>query len=315
MFGRQLSGFCEITACRTRRQVKYLALHPHTAAVSIVDKFLDKRTANPGAEMSFVDHIEELRWHIVRALIAIILSAIIAFVNIEWIFDRVLMGPAHADFIGYKWFCSFGHLMGTEALCMQDLKISFQNTELSGQFMLSFSSSFILGFIIAFPYVFWEFWRFIRPALTANELKYARGIVFWSSLLFFVGVLFAYFIIAPFTINFFANYQLSPSFQNIITISNYYDTMSDLVLGMGVVFELPVVVFFLSRIGIITPQLMRDKRRYAIVIILILAAVITPPDVFSIWFVTLPLVLLYEAGIIISERAIRARQKRELIRR
>lgn len=279
--------------------------------MSIVDRFLKKRSVSPGAEMSFVDHIEELRWHVIRSLIAIAVCASVAFLNIEWIFDRILMGPAHADFVSYGWFCSLGHLFGTEALCMRELKISFQNTELSGQFMLSFSSSFIIGFIVAFPYLFWEFWRFVKPALTANELRYARGIVFWSSLLFFMGVLFAYLVIAPFTINFFANYQLSPSFQNIITIANYYDTMSDLVLGMGIVFELPVLVFFLSRIGMITPKVMREKRRYAIVIIMILAAVITPPDVFSIWIVTLPLVLLYETGIIISQRAINLRMQSE----
>src|SRR5690606_18807378 len=168
----------------------------------------------------------------------------------------------------------------------------------------SFSVSFMIGFIIAFPYIFWELWKFIKPALKPGELKYARGIVFWCSLLFFLGVLFAYYIIAPFTINFFANYQLSPQFKNIITIANYYDTMSDLILGMGIVFQLPVVVFFLSRIGLLTPGLMRDKRKYAIVIIMILAAVITPPDWLSIWIVTIPLILLYEAGIAISHRAV-----------
>src|SRR5690606_33710914 len=152
----------------------------------------------------------------------------------------------------------------------------------------------------------------IKPALKPGELKYARGMVFWCSLLFFTGVLFAYFVIAPFTINFFANYQLSPEFENIITIDNYYDTMNDLILGMGIVFELPIVVFFLSRIGLLTPQLMREKRRYAIVIILILAAVITPPDWFSIWLVAIPLMVLYEAGIIISARTLKRRDSKEL---
>jgi sec-independent protein translocase protein TatC len=172
----------------------------------------------------------------------------------------------------------------------------------------------MVGFLVAFPYVFWEFWRFIKPALKPSELKYARGIVFWSSLLFFTGVLFAYYIVTPFTINFFATYQLSPLFKNIITISNYYDTMSDLILGMGVVFELPIVVFFLSRIGLLTPQLMRSKRRYAILIIFVLAAVITPPDWFSIWLVAIPLLVLYEAGITISERANKERQRKQRLK-
>lgn len=261
--------------------------------------------------MAFTDHIEVLRWHIVRALLAIIIAAIIAFINIEWIFSNVILGPAKSDFVSYNWLCRLGRMMRTDALCLGDMEITFQNTELSGQFMMSFSSSFMIGFIISFPYVFWELWRFVRPALTEKELKYARGIVFWSSLLFFLGVLFAYYIIAPFTINFFANYQLSPQFKNIITIANYYDTMSDLILGMGIVFQLPVVVFFLSRIGLLTPGLMRDKRKYAFVIILILAAVITPPDVLSIWIVTIPLVILYEAGIAISQRAVNERIKKQ----
>lgn len=262
--------------------------------------------------MAFVDHIEELRWNIIRSLIAIIISAIVAFFNIEWIFDKIILGPAHTDFASYRVLCKLGQLIHVKALCLQDINLQFQNTELSGQFMMSFSVSFTIGFIVAFPYIFWELWKFIRPALKPSELKYARGIVFWTSLLFFSGVLFAYYVITPFTINFFANYQLSPLFKNIITMSNYYDTMSDLILGLGLVFELPVVVFFLSRIGLLTPKLMRAKRNYAILIIFVLAAVITPPDWFSIWLVAIPLIILYEAAISISERAVRERKRKQL---
>ncbi len=262
--------------------------------------------------MSFIDHIEELRWHIIRSLAVILIASIAAFFKIEWIWHNIILGPAHTDFISYKVLCDFGHKIGVSALCLDEIKLEFQNTQLSGQFMLSFSTSFMVGFVVAFPYVFWEFWKFIKPALKPSELKYARGIVFWTSLLFFVGVLFAYYVVAPFTINFFANYQLSPSFKNIITMSNYYDTMSDLILGMGVVFELPVVVYFLSKIGLLTPKLMREKRRYAILIIFVLAAVITPPDWFSIWLVAIPLLILYEAGISISDRANKERAKKQL---
>ncbi|MBS1588086.1 MAG: twin-arginine translocase subunit TatC [Bacteroidetes bacterium] len=262
--------------------------------------------------MAFTDHIEELRWHLIRAIGVIAIAAVVVFFNIEWIFTKIILGPARADFVSYGWLCNLGKSMGVSALCLGDMQLMFQNTELSGQFMMSFSSSLMIGFIVAFPYVFWELWRFVRPALSEKELKYARGIVFWSSLLFFTGVAFAYFVIAPFTINFFANYQLSPQFKNIITIANYYDTMSDLILGMGLVFELPVLVFFLSRIGLLSPNLMRNKRRYAFIIILVVAAVITPPDWLSIWIVTIPLVLLYEAGIIISERAAKERKRKEL---
>lgn len=280
--------------------------------MSWLDTFIKTRKGSNGAEMSFVDHIEELRWHIIRSLAVLIIASIVVFFNIEWIFDRILLGPTQSDFVSYKWLCQLGQFIHVDVLCLGDMKLKFQNTQLSGQFMMSFSVSFMIGFIVSFPFIFWELWKFIKPALKPTELKYARGIVFWCSLLFFMGVLFAYYIIAPFTINFFANYQLSPSFENIITISNYYDTMNDLVLGMGLVFELPVIVFFLSRIGVLTPQFMREKRRLAVVIILVLAAVITPPDWFSIWLVAIPLLILYEVGIFISARIIKEKKQKEI---
>lgn len=261
--------------------------------------------SNPGGEMTFLNHIEQLRWHIIRSFIAVIVMTIAVFFNIEWIFDHIILGPAHPGFISYKALNALGNLLHIDALKLGSMNLQFQNTQLSGQFMMSFSSSFIIGFILSFPYVLWETWRFIRPALTQRELQLARGIVFWSSLLFFTGVLFAYYLIAPFTINFFAGYMLSPIFKNIITMSNYYDTLSDMVLGMGLVFQLPVVVFFLSKIGILTPSLMKKQRRYAIVIIMFLAAIITPPDWFSIWLVAIPLLGLYEISIRLSQRVSR----------
>lgn len=274
--------------------------------------FFAKRNGGDGAgEMAFTDHIEALRWHIIRSVIVIAVVSIVVFFRIEWIFTHIILGPANDDFISYRMLCHFGKLMHIDALCMEALKIKFQNTELSGQFMMSFSASAMIGFIISFPYVFWEFWKFLKPALKQSELKYARGIVFWSSLLFFIGVSFAYFLIAPFTINFFANYQLSPQFENIITIDNYYGTMSDLIFGLGIVFELPILVYFLSKIGLLTPAFMREQRRIAIVIIMVVAAVITPPDWFSIFLVAIPLILLYEAGIIISARILKDKKAKE----
>lgn len=278
----------------------------------ILNYFFNKRGHTKQAQMAFVDHIEELRWHIIRAILAILIATVYCFFNIEWIFTNIILGPTQNDFISYQYLNKLGELLHIDALKLKDMSIQFQNTELSGQFMMSFSVSFMMGLILAFPVVFWELWKFIRPALKASELKYARGIVFWSSLLFFIGVLFAYYIIAPFTINFFANYQLSPQFKNIITITNYYDTMSDLIMGMGLVFELPVIVYFLSRIGILTPKLMRDKRRYAILIIFFLAVIISPPDWFSCWLIALPLMLLFEISIGISDRANKARMKKQL---
>ena len=281
--------------------------------MQILNYFFNKRGQSKQAQMAFVDHIEELRWHIIRAILAILIASAYCFFNIEWIFTNIILGPTQNDFISYQYLNKLGALLHISALQLQDMSIQFQNTELSGQFMMSFSVSFMMGLILSFPFVFWELWKFIRPALKASELRYARGIVFWSSLLFFIGVLFAYYVIAPFTINFFANYQLSPQFKNIITITNYYDTMSDLIMGMGLVFELPVIVYFLSRIGILTPKLMRDKRRYAIVIIFFLAVIISPPDWFSCWLIALPLMLLFEISIGISDRANKARMKKQLI--
>ena len=261
--------------------------------------------------MNFLDHVEDLRWHIIRSAIAVMVAAILVFWKVEWIFDKIILGPAHNDFISYKWFCEFGRLMHYEGFCLGDIKMDFQNTAVTGQFMMSLSVSLMLGFILSFPYVLWEFWRFIKPALKASEIRMARGIVFWCSLLFFTGVLFSYYIVAPYTINFFGNYQLSSSVKNIITLDNYYDTMSNMILAMGAVFELPMIIYFLSRIGIITPQFMRTQRRYAILILFILAEIITPPDLFSCLFVFIPLYGLYEASVSISARAINAKNKRD----
>lgn len=264
--------------------------------------------------MNFLDHIEELRWHILRSAVAIVVGACLAFWKVEWIFDRIILGPAHEDFISYKWFCALGRLLHSESFCMNKITMKFQNTAVTGQFMMSLSVSTMLGFIIMFPYVLWELWKFIKPALRASEIKAARGIVFWCSLLFFMGVSFAYFIVAPYTINFFGNYSLSPLFENIITIDNYYDTMSNMILALGVVFELPMLVYFLSRIGILTPEFLRARRRYAFLILFVLAMVIAPPDVFSCLLIFVPLYILFEISVSVSGRTVRKRKLREALK-
>ena len=279
--------------------------------MSFLKNFLGSRNTNPYGEMGFTDHIEDLRWHLIRALIAIVIAAVVVFIKVEWVFEHIILGPAKPDFIAYKWFCWAGKVMHIEALCLSDVSIKFQNTELAGQFVMALSVSAMLGFILAFPVILLELWKFIKPALKPNEIRYARSFVFWGSLLFFIGVLFSYYIIAPYTLNFFGSYQLSPSFQNIITMDNYYDTMSDLILGMGIVFELPIVVYFLSRLGILTPKLMRDKRRYAVIILLLLAEVITPPDWFSCFIVFIPLYVLFEISVLISDRAVKERKRKQ----
>ncbi len=258
------------------------------------------KSADDSGSMSLMDHIEAFRWHLIRSLLVTIGCSIFIFLNIEWIFTHVILAPAHPDFISYQWFDRLGKAMHTDALSMGDFKLNFQNTELAGQFMMSFTVSFVIGLILSFPYIVWEFWRFIKPALHDREIRKSKGIVFWLSLLFITGVCFAYFIVAPFTISFFASYEISPDFKNNIMIGNYYDMMSDLMIGMGVVFELPVLVYFLSQVGILTPDLMKRYNKFAIIIILIVASVITPPDWLSIWIVAIPLLLLYQLSIFVS---------------
>jgi sec-independent protein translocase protein TatC len=270
-----------------------------------------KRALEEPKEMGFVDHLEALRWHLIRIAIALIVCSIVAFIYNSELFDKVILAPTHKDFISYRWLCKLGELIRIPSLCLEEVKMNFQNTQMSGQFMMSFSSSFIFGFIFAFPYIMWELWRFIKPALSQREVNQSTGLIFWISLLFFSGVAFGYFIITPYTVNFFANYKISEQFQNIIKIDDYLDTLMGLTVGTGLVFELPVVVYFLSKIGLLTPKFMSDYRKFAIVIILVVAAVITPPDVFSQIIVTIPLWLLYELSIFISAKVEKENAKKE----
>ncbi|HMN33557.1 MAG TPA: twin-arginine translocase subunit TatC [Chitinophagaceae bacterium] len=258
--------------------------------------------SSTNTEMGFVDHLEALRWHLVRMAVVFFICSVVAFIYIGEIFDYIILAPTRKDFFSYKLLCKMGEYLHISSLCLEDVKINFQNTQLSGQFMMSFSSAFLFGFIISFPYLVWELWRFIKPALTLKELKNSRGLIFWVTCLFLTGVAFGYYIITPYTVNFFAAYKLSNQFENIIKIDDYLDSFMSLVLGTGIVFELPVAVYFLSKIGLLTPHFMKTYRKYAVVIILIIAAVITPPDAVSQIIVTIPLWILYELSILISAR-------------
>ena len=262
--------------------------------------------------MSFVDHLEELRWHIMRSVIALLVGGIIVFVKIDFFFGRVVMGPAHNDFITYRMLCSVSHKVGLGAsMCLDNINLRLISTEMSSQFMMSFTIAMVGGFIIAFPYIFWEFWRFTKPALTEKEQQKTRGVIFWVSLLFFLGVAFGYYLIAPYTVNFFASYTLDPLIANTFTVGDYIDNIVSLVLGSGIVFQLPLVVFFFSKVGLLTPSFLKSNRKYAFVIILIIAAVITPPDVVSQMIVTIPLLMLYEISIWISAKVVRDLKKEE----
>jgi sec-independent protein translocase protein TatC len=257
-----------------------------------------KKNNEEKAEMSFIEHLEVLRGHLFRSALAIAAGATVFIVYNTFFVRDVLMGPTHADFPTYKWLCKLGHAIGLgEKMCMKDIGLKMQSTSVSGQFSMYFTLIFVGGIIVAFPYIFWEFWRFIRPALTKKELSKTRGVIFWVSFLFFLGITFGYFIIAPYTVNFFANFQLDDNIENRWTITSYIDTLVPLILGTGLAFQLPLVMFFLAKVGLMSPSFLRRNRKYAIVIILILAGIITPPDVISQIICTIPLWLLYEISI------------------
>jgi sec-independent protein translocase protein TatC len=269
-------------------------------------KRFKKNKSGEVAEMTFVDHLEELRGHLLRSVLAIVVGGIVVAVYNDFFVKKVLMGPTHSTFPTYTWLCSIGKKLGMgTALCMKEIGVRMQSTSVSGQFSMFFTVIVIGGIIIAFPYVFWEFWKFLKPALTPKELGRTRGVVFWVSLLFFMGVAFGYFVIAPYTVNFFANFQLDESIINQWTISSYVDTLIPLILGTGLAFQLPLVMFFLSKIGMVTPEWLRSVRKYAIVVIVIVAGVITPPDVISQIIVSFPLLILYEVSIWLSARVTR----------
>ena len=257
-----------------------------------------KKGEEEKAEMSFVEHLEILRGHLFRSALAIAVGAVVFIVYNEFFVREVLMGPTHADFPTYRWLCKAGHAIGLgDAMCMKDIGLKMQSTSVSGQFSMYFTLIFVGGIIVAFPYIFWEFWRFVKPALTKKELSKTRGVIFWVSLLFFLGILFGYFVIAPYTVNFFANFQLDENIENRWTITSYIDTLVPLILGTGLAFQLPLVMFFLAKVGLMSPSFLRRNRKYAIVVILILAGIITPPDVISQVICTIPLMLLYEISI------------------
>jgi sec-independent protein translocase protein TatC len=281
-------------------------------------KLLERKNENAGVEgdeMSFVDHLEELRWHIIRAVLAILICAIVVFVYIDPIMDMVVFGPIEKGFVTYDFLCKLGHrLMNSDVLCLPVPNIQMQTTTFGGQFISSLTIAFVVGVIIAFPYVFWELWRFVKPALRPNELKNTRGAIFFVTFFFMLGVAFGYFLLAPFTFSFLSNYKIGTA--NIIetkpVLNDYIDNLVDITVGAGLAFELPVISFVLTRIGLITPKFLKEYRKYAYVALLVIAAIITPsPDWMSQMIVVLPLILLYEFSIVISRRVARNQEKRD----
>lgn len=265
--------------------------------------------------MSFIGHLEALRWHLVRGVVVWLATAISIFVFIDWIYDNIILAPSSENFITYGALCRFGHWLHLgDGLCMPPVKIKFLVTEVNGTFTSALSIAMIGGIIVAFPYLFWELWRFVKPALSAKEKKYARGSIFWVSLCFFAGAAFGYYLLAPFTFNFLASFTLGKSgaIQYQPSINDYVDTLNNLILGCGIAFELPVLAYILGKIGIISSSFLKKYRKYAFVIILIVAAVITPsPDWTSQTIVAIPLLLLYEISVIIVSRVDKKKEKEE----
>jgi len=261
-----------------------------------------EQNKEPGKEMTFWDHLEELRGRILRSVLAIIVLGVAAFLNRHIIFDIIIMGPKEPDFITNRVLCKLGQMVNIDYFCVSELKLQIINLTMAGQFMMHFYISIITGFILSVPYIIWEFWRFLKPALHESEQQYARGAVFITSALFLSGVLFSYFLLVPLSINFLGSYQISESVLNQISLSSYINTVISLVIAVGVVFEMPVFIYFLAKVGVVTPAFLRAYRRYIIVVIIVIAAIITPPDVFSQIMVSVPLLLLYELSILVADR-------------
>uniref|UniRef100_UPI004047FAE8 twin-arginine translocase subunit TatC n=1 Tax=Algoriphagus sp. TaxID=1872435 RepID=UPI004047FAE8 len=261
--------------------------------------------------MSFLDHLEALRWHILRAVSAVLVFSVAAFIAKDFVFGILILGPSKVDFLTYRLLCEVGNYLGVTALCIDDLPFTIQSRQMTGQFSMHMTSSFVVGIIVAFPYLFWEVWRFISPGLYSKEKNAARGAVFFVSFLFLSGASFGYYILSPLSINFLANYQLDPSITNEFDITSYVSTLSMLVLASAIMFQLPVVVYFLSMSGLVTSRMLKAYRKHSIVVILVLSAVITPPDVISQLLIAMPIVVLYEVGIEIAKRLEKKRALKE----
>jgi len=251
--------------------------------------------------MPFLDHLEELRWHIIRSGIAIILAFVLSFLSMAFIFKKIILAPITSDFITYKLLCKVAYFLDVPEICIQNPGLKLQSRQLAGQFTMHLLLSLVGGIIIAFPYVVWEIWRFIEPGLLPNEQRAIKGSVVSVSILFFVGILFGYFIVAPLSIQFLSNYKIDDSIENIIDITSYVSTLSLLVLSCGIIFQLPVIILFLTKLGLISHFTLRKYRKHAIVGVFLISAIITPsPDVLTQLLVAIPLLILYEISIIIS---------------
>jgi sec-independent protein translocase protein TatC len=264
-------------------------------------KAIKEKGQNMEAEMSFFDHLEALRWHLVRSAIAVIIFTIGAFYWYDFIFDTVIMGPSRPSFWTYRMLCKLGDLLHRDGFCVTKIDIKLLNSDMAGQFTLQINSALLIGITLGFPYLLYEIWKFVKPALHDKERKAARGFVGYATFLFAIGIMFGYYIITPMSVNFLSSYTVSSAITNWFSIDSYISSVATLTLASGLVFQLPILVYILSSLGILTPKFMRNGRRYAIVIILIIAAIITPtPDMLTMTVVSIPLFILYEVGIVVA---------------
>ncbi|MCE2612645.1 twin-arginine translocase subunit TatC [Flavobacteriaceae bacterium D16] len=269
-----------------------------------------EKAANKPNEMSFLDHLEELRWHLIRSTLAIVLIGCVAFLMKDFIFDTVIFGPKKPDFPTYGLFCKLSRFLGfSEAFCGSEPLFRVQSRVMAGQFSAHIWTSIWAGFIVGFPYLLYEMWKFISPGLYEKERKYSKGFILIASLLFFTGVLFGYYIVAPLSINFLGSYTVSKEVFNDIDLSSYISTVRASVIACGIVFELPIVIYFLTKVGLVTPEILRKYRKIALVLVLILSAIITPPDVASQIIVAVPVLILYQVSIYISKVVIKREEK------
>jgi len=267
--------------------------------------------AEEGKEMSFLDHLEVLRWHLIRSTGVVLVFSIIAFLMKNFIFNVILFAPKSADFITYRAFCKISRLFGTEGLCIEDIPFTFQSLAMAEQFSVHIWTSITVGFIVAFPFIIWEVWRFISPGLYDQERKGARTFIFISSFLFFLGVLFGYYIVTPLSVNFLGNYSVSDMVARNIKLESYISLVRSSLLASGLIFELPIIMFFLTKMGLVTPEFLKTYRKHALVITLVLAAIITPPDIISQVIVAIPILILYEVSIFISKMVVKSELKKE----
>lgn len=271
----------------------------------------EKKSTKPHNEMSFLDHLEELRWHLIRSALAVVIIGCVAFVFSSYVFD-IIFALTKMDFATYRFFCKAAKFIGIDSgFCADELPFTLQSRTVSGQFSTDIWTAIWSGFIIGFPYILYELWKFISPGLYEKERRNSKGFIFIASFLFFLGVLFGYYVVAPLSISFLGSYQVSELVLNEFDIDSYIGAIKKSVIACGILFELPIIIYFLTKVGIVTPEILKKYRKIALVIVLILSAVITPPDVTSQIIVAFPVLILYQVSIYISKVVLRKEAKKE----